>query len=85
MTINAKITVIPRKGVTVNSPDDVKTLPWKGNWGEDADLYEAVNEYIKREPDLKKRQQADALASECGMGVTFPNYPADYDPLTDID
>jgi hypothetical protein len=64
----------------VNSPEDVINLGWEGSYGKDAWRFEAVNDYIRREPDKLKRQQADVYASTYGMGQPCEIDP-DYDPL----
>ena len=64
----------------IECPDDIARLPWAGNYGADWPLFKAVQEYINREPELKKRQAADELANWYGCGERIASYPADYDP-----
>lgn len=54
--------------ITINTPDDIAALPWAGNYADDAPLFELINEYIRREPDLAKRQQAEVHANWYGCG-----------------
>lgn len=65
--------------VKITSPADVAQLPWAGNFEDDAKLFDAVDDYIRREPNLRKRQEADRLASVHGMGADCEIDP-DYDP-----
>ena len=63
----------------IECPDDIARLPWAGNYADDAPLFRAVQEYINREPELKKRQRAAELASWHGCGERITD-PADFDP-----
>lgn len=65
--------------IRITCPDDVVRLPWAGNFRDDAKLFGAVDSYIQREPNLRKRQEADWLASVHGMGADCEIDP-DYDP-----
>lgn len=63
----------------VTKPDDVKNLGWAGNYAADAHRFDLVNDYIRQEPDLLKRQQADVYASIYGMGA-YCEVDPNYDP-----
>ncbi len=67
----------------VNSPEDVAMLPWKGNAAGDATNFQLVEDYIRREPDLYKRQLADVLASIIGMGE-HTHVDPQYDPKDNV-
>lgn len=58
----------PPKKFVVTSVSDIPRLPWRGSFADDEKLFIAVDNYIKREPDLGKRQRANYLASIIGMG-----------------
>jgi hypothetical protein len=63
----------------IKNPEDIKTLPWLGNYAADAWLFDLIEEFIMKEPDLHRRQLADQLASEYGMGIECEIDPS-YDP-----
>lgn len=63
----------------IKCPDDVKALGWGGNYALDAARFAAIDDYIRTEPDLRKRQEADVLASIHGMGEYCEVDPT-YDP-----
>lgn len=67
----------------INEPDDIARLPWRGNFADDAALFEFCDDYIRSEPELAKRQRASELASLHGCGEEC-TCPADYDPLTEV-
>ncbi len=67
----------------VAKPEDVPNLGWVGNFKDDHNRFRAVDAYIRAEPDLKKRQEADRLASIHGMGED-PGIDPGYDPLEQV-
>lgn len=66
--------------VTINEPEDIARLPWKGNYGDDAALFELCADYYRREPDLAKRQRGAELESLHGCGEPCVVVGTDYDP-----
>lgn len=73
-------------GLKVNSLDDIVKLGWIGNYGADRDRFDAINDFIAREPNLQVRQEANWLASYYGMGIIIPRdetYKL-YDPAADL-
>lgn len=64
---------------SIETPADIADLGWVGNWGADRARFALVRDYIEREPDLRKRQEADRLASLYGCGEYVEIDPA-YDP-----
>lgn len=65
--------------IRVTSLADIRALPWAGSIPADEPLYALVDDFIRAEPDLATRQEADRLASVCGMGEDFEIDPT-YDP-----
>lgn len=65
--------------IAIASLADIRALPWAGNALDDEPLYRLVDDFIRAEPDLGARQEADRLASILGMGEPFEIDPA-YDP-----
>ena len=63
----------------ITSPEQVAQLPWGGNYALDAGLFEAVDRYTRKEPDVMKAYQAERLASKLGMGEELPEIPSDSD------
>lgn len=59
--------------IRIDSPEQVAALPWAGNYEDDAPLGRLVADYIKREPELAKRQRAEELLNwhMCGEEVSL--------------
>jgi hypothetical protein len=61
----------------IEKPEDISTLPWKGNFASDQKLFELCEKYIQSEQDADKRWQAEKLASSHGMGEKLENNQRD--------
>jgi hypothetical protein len=63
----------------IRTPEDIAALPWSGNFADDRELFQAVEDYAFIEPDLAKRRRADELANWYGCGQKV-KCPPGYDP-----
>ncbi len=62
--------------IKITHPDQIPTLPWKGNFRDDQRLFNAVNKYIRSEPDPYKAYAAERHAHKYGMGMILPAKPS---------
>jgi hypothetical protein len=70
----------------IHTPNDIKNLGWIGSFGADRERFQAVSDYIKKEPSLEKRQEANRLSTYYGMGIVLDTSTQEYkgyDPLVD--
>ena len=63
----------------IKDAEDIAALPWAGNFRDDRELFQAVEDYVYFEPDPAKRRRADELANWYGCGERV-KCPHDYDP-----
>ncbi len=70
-----KAKIVTPTTFTVTSPEDVLTLPWRGNYAADAELFEACNRYVREEPDLLKAYAAERHVHKLGCGEELPETP----------
>ena len=56
----------------ITDPEQVASLPWRGNYAGDRHLFDAVERYVRAEANDEKRHRAVYLAQLYGMGVDEP-------------
>ncbi len=63
------------RGIVITDPEQIPKLPWGGNFAADADLHEAVSEYVRREADPYKAYRAEYHANWHGCGERIRETP----------